>query len=127
MPSLHERAKEVFLAALDCPASRRAAFVIDSCAGDDLLRHEVESLLEFHEEERSRHSGGTGTSIEEQAGDELDAFIPGHVFAGRYRMITRIGRGGMGEVWCADDLVLETPVALKLLRSEERRVGKGCR
>ena len=45
------------------------------------------------------------------------AFIPGTVFAGRYRMITRIGRGGMGEVWQADDLVLETSVALKLVRS----------
>src|SRR5262245_11763248 len=45
------------------------------------------------------------------------AFIPGTVFAGRYRMITRIGRGGMGEGWQADDLVLETSVALKLVRS----------
>src|SRR4249920_2196105 len=32
-------------------------------------------------------------------------------------MITRIGRGGMGDVWRADDLILETPVALKLMRS----------
>ena len=39
-------------------------------------------------------------------------FRPGYVFAGRYRMIARLGRGGMGEVWRADDLVLQTPVAL---------------
>jgi serine/threonine-protein kinase len=32
-------------------------------------------------------------------------------------MITRIGHGGMGEVWHADDLVLQTPVALKLISS----------
>src|SRR5262245_10801337 len=117
MPSLHERAKEVFLDALDCPAPRRPAFVADACAGDELLRREVESLLEFHEEEGDRHSEGTGTSLDAPSDEEVDPFIPGHVFAGRYRMITRIGRGGMGDVWRADDLVLETPVALKLLFS----------
>ena len=46
-------------------------------------------------------------------------FAPGDVFAGRYRMITQIGRGGMGDVWRADDLVLETPVALKMIHSAD--------
>ncbi|MEQ1909138.1 MAG: serine/threonine-protein kinase, partial [Vicinamibacterales bacterium] len=52
-----------------------------------------------------------------------DRFVPGVVFAGRYRMVTRVGQGGMGEVWQADDLVLETPVAIKLVRasSDEQR------
>src|SRR6185295_17617603 len=44
-------------------------------------------------------------------------FAPGEVFAGRYRMIARIGRGGMGDVWRADDLILETAVALKIISS----------
>jgi Tfp pilus assembly protein PilF len=44
-------------------------------------------------------------------------FVPGFVFSGRYRMITELGRGGMGAVWQADDLVLQLPVALKLIRS----------
>src|SRR5688572_30616991 len=44
-------------------------------------------------------------------------FLPGSLFAGRYRMVTRVGRGGMGEVWRADDLVLGAPVALKFVRS----------
>jgi eukaryotic-like serine/threonine-protein kinase len=47
-------------------------------------------------------------------------FPPGYVFAGRYRIVTRIGRGGMGEVWRADDLVLKAPVALKLVDSADR-------
>src|SRR6185503_2733816 len=49
--------------------------------------------------------------------EQEPVFSPGAVFAGRYRMITRLGRGGMGEVWRADDLVLECPVALKLIES----------
>lgn len=42
-------------------------------------------------------------------------FVTGSVFAGRYRMIAPLGASGPGEVWRADDLVLQTPVALKLL------------
>ena len=37
---------------------------------------------------------------------------------GGYRMVTRIGRGGMGDVWRADDMVLNTPVALKLIAAK---------
>src|SRR5262245_57727207 len=48
------------------------------------------------------------------------AFLPGYVFADRYRIITLLGRGGMGEVWRVDDLVLQTSVALKLLHSTRR-------
>jgi tetratricopeptide (TPR) repeat protein len=44
-------------------------------------------------------------------------FLAGALFAGRYRMVTRVGQGGMGEVWRADDLVLGAPVALKFVRS----------
>ncbi|HMF93505.1 MAG TPA: serine/threonine-protein kinase [Vicinamibacterales bacterium] len=40
---------------------------------------------------------------------------PGHIFAGRYRIVNRLGRGAMGEVYRADDLRLQQPVALKLL------------
>jgi predicted Ser/Thr protein kinase len=42
-------------------------------------------------------------------------FDPGTVLAGRYRVVALLGKGGMGEVYRADDLTLAQPVALKFL------------
>ena len=108
MSSLHERAGEVLVAALSRPAEERDAFLVAACRGDDELLHEVGSLLLFHE--------GGGVPDVDPFSDRKD-FSAGDVFAGRYRMIARVGRGGMGDVWRADDLILEAPVALKLMHS----------
>src|SRR4051812_6792235 len=107
MASLHHRAKDLFLAALARPASERAAFLTDVCADNTSLRREVESLLTFHDDEDHTDAPAAGAAA--------DPFAAGEVIAARYRMVARIGSGGMGDVWRADDLVLQTAVALKVI------------
>ena len=65
----------------------------------------------------SRPSSRSSSSGWLTSSDAIDhgRFAPGTILDGRYRVIGRVGRGGMGEVYRAEDLTLDQPVALKFL------------
>jgi serine/threonine-protein kinase len=48
---------------------------------------------------------------------QLVTYREGDLVAGKYRLVRQAGEGGMGEVWVANNLNLETPVAIKLIRA----------
>ena len=126
------RAEELFQAAVHVPPAARGVFLDERCE-DPEVRAEVEKLLEI-----DARPGGVltreGSTLENSerasAGGESalgsTEFAPDTVVGKRYRIVRLLGRGGMGEVYLANDDHLERPIALKFLaaalcRDHEKR------
>jgi eukaryotic-like serine/threonine-protein kinase len=110
-----QQIERFFHAALERAPHERAAYLTQVCAGDDELRREVESLLAAHFE--------VGSTIERAASDLASEWLeqqrpPAKQTISHFRILSLLGKGGMGEVWLGEDIDLHRKVAVKLLINE---------
>jgi serine/threonine protein kinase/tetratricopeptide (TPR) repeat protein len=115
--------RTIFLAALDRPAAEWAAYLEAACAGEAGLRRRVEALLNAHAE--------AGHFLEPPAGVATAAFVPrpravdtpaapesAGACVGPYKLLLKIGDGGMGSVWMAEqEYPVKRRVALKVIKA----------
>ncbi len=113
-PELWEQITKIYHSALELESREQEAFIEKACAGDEFLCREIKSLLaadrnagDFIAENafKDSHSLPVFETLPSLSGQKL----------GHYQILTRIGSGGMGEVYLANDTRLNRQIAVKTL------------
>ena len=113
-PERWQQVKEIFNSAINYRREERDSFLSEACSGDANLRREVESLIASHEQSGSFIDEPAFAAAASLLADEKVALSSGDTI-GSYEVRAFISRGGMGEVYLAEDKRLGRKVALKLL------------
>ena len=117
----HGQAQELFASALQISVHARSQFVRSACGSDEALRLEVESLLanDFPNDsflqnpfvQRSAHLNTNHLNSEHSHSTDYSKLK----YLGEYRIIRKLGEGGMGVVFEAEQAAPRRTVAIKLI------------
>ena len=111
------KVKVLFDAALETEPPMRGSFLAQNCPDDD-LRALVEKLVACHENAGS-FLATPAVKISDYSGLSLpNVFAADEILASRFRILRFVGRGGMGEVYEAEDRESREHVAIKTIRPD---------
>jgi serine/threonine protein kinase/Tfp pilus assembly protein PilF len=128
-PERWNMVKTLLSSAQDRQDDERADFLSHACEGDASLKDEVEKLLDSYDDDDAfletsaiaeavslfDRPSASGTADAETEPPRLEA---GKLLNERYEVVKLLGKGGMGEVYLANDTRINRQVALKVLRSD---------
>ena len=113
------RIEQIYHQALEQSEAERPAFLAQACAGDDDLRREVEKLLSFDKkagsfmESPALDVAAQALARKAEPGERID-FVGQTIL--HYRVLEKIGEGGMGVVYKALDTHLRRPLPSRCCR-----------